>query len=152
MQIWKEKRWITLYAVALLLMIFVLAVIDVRLSEHAQQTFQMFPYIISMTIIYPLFGMLLGTSHILNEHKKRGKWKLNLGKILVIGLPAFFLSYYTVLVFSIDAPLHFLSIPGGFFNKMMLSGSTMHFFQILLGYTILTSFYKEERKDHLNVS
>lgn len=97
MQIWKEKRWITLYAVALLLMIFVLAVIDVRLSEHAQQTFQMFPYIISMTIIYPLFGMLLGTSHILNEHKKRGKWKLNLGKILVIGLPAFFLRllYYS---------------------------------------------------------
>ncbi|MEI3611210.1 hypothetical protein [Pseudogracilibacillus sp. SO30301A] len=142
----KNVRWITLYAIILLVLIFVLSAINVQLEEHAKITFQMYPHIISITIIYPLIGVLFGTAHILKEQKKQGNWKLNLGKMLIIGIPTFYLAYYTFIIFSFDAPLHFLAIPGAFFTKVILSYHTMHLFQILLGYTIITSFYKEEER------
>lgn len=141
----KNARWITLYAIILLVSIFILSAIDVQLEEHAKMTFQMYPQIISMTIIYPLIGVLFGTAHMLKERKKQGDWKLNLGKMVIIGIPTFSLAYYPFIFFSFDAPLHFLAIPGAFFNKVILSNHTMHLFQILFGYTLITSFYKEEK-------
>ena len=142
----KNSKWITMYAIFLLVIIFALSAIDVQLKEHAKNTFQMYPHVISMVCIYPLIGMLFGTSHIFNERKKRGNWKINLGRILVIGIPTFIFAYYTILIFSFDAPLHFLAIPSSFIEKVMIRESTMHLFQILFGYTVMTSFYKEEKR------
>lgn len=139
----KNIWWVVLYAILLLVSIFLLLATSVYLKEQASITFQMYPYYMFIGMIYPLIGMLFGASHLINQRKKQGAWKVNLGKALVIGLPAFILGYYAILVFSAEAPLHFLSIPSVIFQKVMMTESTMHIFQILFGFIMITSFYKE---------
>ncbi|MGM8364915.1 hypothetical protein ACLIBG_05450 [Virgibacillus sp. W0181] len=68
---------------------------------------------------------------------------MNIGKLLVLALPAFLLAYYPFIVYF--GPLSFLTIPSPYFNQAMIGvSSAMYIFQIIFGYIFMTSFYKDE--------
>ncbi|WP_069997334.1 hypothetical protein [Cellulosilyticum sp. I15G10I2] len=85
--------------------------------------------------LYVGFGILIGLDYLIREKRKTGKWKINISKFIIIGFPC--------LVFASVVPISIgLQITIGSFMVRGLN-IYMPLFKILLGYTIVTSFYKE---------
>lgn len=86
-----------------------------------------------------LLGAILGLEHIFNEKRKIGKWKLNAARLLILGLP--------MLILSLMFPIYFIGfaryfkIFDIFFNSKNFDGYSI-VFRLILGYIIITSFYK----------
>lgn len=82
-----------------------------------------------------LLGMLLGMPVLLESlTSKTGKVKIDYEKILILGIPSLLLS--TTLLYRIP----------GLFNVayFLITRSNVFFFRILLGYTLITSFKKQD--------
>jgi hypothetical protein len=94
-----------------------------------------------MIIFYGGIGLLLGLEHLICEIRKEGTWIINLPKVVLMVIPSLYFSlamfiYYnniTVLSFSIG-----VLIEGG--------SGFIHAFQIILGHSIITSFYKNNKE------
>lgn len=54
-----------------------------------------FPSALWRIVIFTLFGILIGLDYMIGEIKKEGTWKINLSKLIFIGLP----SAYMVICF-----------------------------------------------------
>jgi hypothetical protein len=94
--------------------------------------------VITMPFIFNLFiGFFLGIDHFLRESKKTGTWKINIPKILIIGLPSLFFSLTYL----------FGGINNQFVQNQLLRYATLGtnfipVFQIVLGYVFITSLNK----------
>ncbi|MFT4146593.1 MAG: hypothetical protein QM644_19290 [Mobilitalea sp.] len=79
----------------------------------------------------------------IKEFKQLGKWKINLPKLLLIGLPSIF---FAVNYEMLNAGIH--SVYKLFASQILFSsaGSPIFstVFQIIFGYVIATSFYKDK--------
>ncbi len=141
--IMKIKSWLKyfIYILLILIMVFwgqhVLAVI----RENAKRNFNAcYPYIIT-TIFYVGIGLLLGLEHLISEIKKEGVWKLNLPKIILMVVPSLYFSFGIFIYYN---NLTVLSFPIGI---LMKNGTNfISIFQLILGYSIITSFYKADRE------
>ncbi|MGM8211534.1 hypothetical protein ACLIBH_01950 [Virgibacillus sp. W0430] len=130
------------YAVIFFTVMLGVIIAEYKISEYASMTFNYFFKMTFVFTVYPLIGCLVGFVHIRKERKKEGKWQLNIGKLLVFAVPAFFFAYYPFLIYF--GPLSFLSIPSVTFNQAILAvPSTLYIFEMILGYTVITSFYKK---------
>ncbi|MBP1757072.1 MAG: hypothetical protein H6Q59_3470 [Firmicutes bacterium] len=95
------------------------------------------PLIFNLTI-----GMLIGLEHFVNEIKKTGRWKINIPKLVILGIPSLFLSL----------AYHIMSINISFI-QMTLWKVASHFennfpvFQIIFGYAFITCLYKYQERD-----
>ena len=89
-------------------------------------------------IVYCIAGMIFGLEKIISEIKKRGHWKINLLRLILLGLPSFLVGMIVVLIFIFPISLQILTL--SFVN----SGLFINFMQMLFGYIIVTSFYKVE--------
>lgn len=69
---------------------------------------------------------------------------MNASKLVMIVLPAFFFAYYPYLVYF-SGPLQFLEIPIPYVNNALVDLQVSSFvFQFVMGYFLVTAFYKEE--------
>ncbi|MBZ4645459.1 MAG: hypothetical protein PWR27_1405 [Petroclostridium sp.] len=102
------------------------------------KTFIHFPYFYSSIIISILFGMIINIDYIVNEIKKQGKWKVNLEKLVLVGIPSLFLIFYETIYYLMD----FSFLPS-FLKLILYSESFEIFTSILLGHILITSIYKE---------
>lgn len=89
-------------------------------------------------IVYCIAGMIFGLEKIISEMKKRGHWKINLLRLILLGLPSFLVGMIVVLIFIFPISLQILTL--SFVN----SGLFINFMQMLFGYILVTSFYKVE--------
>ncbi len=93
-------------------------------------------------VFYGAMGLILGSEHLLRELKKDGIWKINLPKIIVMGVPSLYISLSSLIYYNyfINTFLPSLVFP----IRVMLRGNFdfLNIFQLLLGYIISTSFYK----------
>lgn len=88
-----------------------------------------------------VLGSIIGLDCFISERKKQGKWKINLPKIIFISLPSLYFSFALLLVFNGSIP-EILVYP---IRALISQDFTyMFIFQVILGYSIITSFYKEE--------
>ena len=90
-----------------------------------------------ITLIFDvLLGAFFGLERFISNLKSLGKWKINLTKLLIIGIPTAFLSvtYFNFLIIN-TLNLYYMQL---------LSPSREAFFRLLLGYTIISSFYKKD--------
>ncbi len=73
-------------------------------------------------------GFILGLDHFFNERKRTGAWKINLPKIIFMGIPSLYLSFSAFIT-----------------GKLLIGSSTtyMALFQLILGFAIITGFYKQ---------
>ncbi|ABR48269.1 hypothetical protein Amet_2110 [Alkaliphilus metalliredigens QYMF] len=101
------------------------------------------PLILELMFITTVFnmgiGILLASHNYFNEKRKEGSWKVDKYKLYFLCIPALFLSLLTWM---------YLWIPG---SRPILETlqivlpvriTSMNIFQILFGYTLVTSFYK----------
>lgn len=92
-------------------------------------------------IINITIGLVLGAEHLFNEIKKEGTWKINLPKVILIGLPSLCLSLIFWGMYADISGLGYMwehsiislliNYPG---NQLM--------FQVIVGYAVISSFYK----------
>lgn len=89
--------------------------------------------------------LLLGLESFLLEKRKNRKWKINLPKLLFLGILAL---YFSIGIFIYYSPIDFIRETLGY-PYLLFSKSNINFipiFQIIFGYIISTSFIKEEFK------
>jgi len=88
------------------------------------------------TVFFIIVGMLFGLEYFIAERKKSGKWKVNFEKLLILGLPSFYISLsslpYLNLYLWINVGVPWVD-PYGIFADIS---------KAILGYVILTSWYK----------
>jgi hypothetical protein len=84
-----------------------------------------------------LLGMLFGVEHFIRNKKISGKWQFQFDKLIIIGIPLLILSISYFNFFFMNNVLHINAM-------MLLAPSRETFFRFLLGYTIITSFYKND--------
>ena len=92
------------------------------------------------TIIFIIVGLLLGLESLILETRKEGKWKVNLPKVIFLGLPSLYFSIGTLIYFY--CPIAFVQVTLCYPIRHFFDGNFLTVFQIILGYTICTSLSK----------
>ncbi len=118
----------------LILIIFAISysVAYIKYILPAEITYRIYmPHYIFMYFSHVLFGIIIGLPLFYKEFKIYGRWRINILKLAIIGIPSFLLS--NIVFYSIIALLTVFHLPA----------NLMIHFRILLGYTVITSFYKE---------
>lgn len=141
----KFKSWLK-YFIYILLIIFITFLVQpimISARVNAQATGNPYYTNVVTLIFYIVLGLILGLEHLFYENKKEGIWAFNLPKIVLMGLPSLYFSLAHFCIFYIDNQFlqNTLLYPEG----ILLRGSTIFIpaFQLILGYSIITSFYKK---------
>jgi hypothetical protein len=97
-----------------------------------------FPYNICILqfIINCFAGMIFGIEKVLSENKRNGKWRIDLPKFIIFGVPSFILGISIILMWKFTFLPYFLGL---YYINFSLF---VNFMQMLFGYTITTCFYK----------
>lgn len=95
-------------------------------------------FIIGSMIINMLVGALLGVEVLLSEFKKEGSWKANIPKLVLVVIPSLFMASSW---FILSLKSFVLEIPISVF------AANMGIFQLILGYTFITSFHKVNKQE-----
>ncbi|MBU3111945.1 hypothetical protein [Clostridium lacusfryxellense] len=90
-------------------------------------------------IVYCIAGMIFGVEKLISETKMNGHWKINLPRLILVGLPSFFVGMIVFLIFTFPINSQILTL--SFANSNLF----ISFMQMLFGYILVTSFYKVEK-------
>ena len=98
-------------------------------------------YIVLSLLLSISIGLLMGLEHMVCERGKEGTWKVNVSKLVIVGLPSLYFSLAYLWIYcdttfsqSVFAyPIQYLLRYG--FTYVSL-------FQMILGYVIITIFFK----------
>lgn len=141
----KVKSWVK-YFIYMSLILWVHILIPSVFPSIYQNSGGEIKYIsrVMINIIYIIVGILLGLEYFISTLRKEGNWRVNLPKIVCMGIP----SLYFCIIYCFNNyynrektffyPLHAFSR----FNEFVIS-----IFPLILGYSIITSFYKYDKKD-----
>ena len=127
-----------IYSIVMFLTLFSIANKALLIEDSHKITF--FTTYLFIPLFGIIFGCLLGVEHLLEQYRLQGKWKIKVWKVIFIGIPSLILSFYTSIYFI---PLNILP---KFIESIILSENKQiisTFSAVLLGYTALTSVYKE---------
>jgi len=133
--------------ILILVMVFWGQYVFESIRRNVQETYNVNPYFqnIIMLIFYGGIGLILGLEHLIQEIKKQGKWVINIPKLVLMGIPSLYFSL-SILIYYINSQFvrDILSYPIG----ILLNNSPnfISVFQLILGYSIITSFYKENEE------
>lgn len=116
----------------------------IYLRKLREATFN--PYVYETNLITFIFcaivGFLIGFEYFLKEKRKKGTWKINVPKLLLMGLPSLYFSLYAfIYYFPIPFIRDILSQPIEFFISENMTFTAI--FQLLFGYVVITSLYKK---------
>ncbi|HEY5587949.1 MAG TPA: hypothetical protein VIK86_03225 [Candidatus Paceibacterota bacterium] len=140
----KVKSWIKylIYMCLILIVIFWGQHVFEVYKQNAEKNFSISPYYQNflMIVFYGSVGLLLGLEHLICEIRKKGAWVVNLPKIVLMGIPSLYFSLAIIIYYN---NLPFLSFP---LRGLIVSGANfINAFQVILGYSIITSFYKANK-------
>jgi uncharacterized membrane protein YhaH (DUF805 family) len=140
----RKNYWLSYFVYAVVLVFYMILSDKILESivKESQRTFNMLPYMIWSSIAFVILGVLLGLEKFMLERKKEGKWKVNLPKVLFLGIPSL---YFSISMFIALCPIDFIRQILSYPISVLLK-SDMNFvkaFQVVLGFTISTSFIKE---------
>ena len=96
---------------------------------------------ISYTVFYVILGLIIGLELFIQEAQKSGKWRIDIAKLIILGIPSLYFSLGIYLYFGLGRLLpSILTYP----IAILISSNTgiLPVFQMILGYSIITSFYK----------
>lgn len=142
------KNWIGYGIYLLFLIVYFSGILQMVMRLYSQQmkTYNPLPYILWNTVAFILLGVILGVDYIFKEIKKEGTWKINWSKIILIGLPsAYLVACLLALWFNIN-----IIVPPFIYNLLKTNISVSEAIDVLLGYTIISSFYKVKTDNHIS--
>ncbi len=136
----KPEKMIKYLVYALVLFGFLLSSQHVikEFRRMASITYNTYPFIYVSIFSSILMGVLIGLEVLLKEAGKGGRWKIDAEKLLFLGLPSLYFTFKSFIplpVFSRALPLPFLP---------HVNPETISIVAIILGYALVTSFYKKE--------
>ncbi|WP_315122125.1 hypothetical protein [uncultured Clostridium sp.] len=151
-KVMKNKNWeiYIVYSTLITVFIFLCNYITQKLTLQYRVDFSMSQYLIMglPLIINFCFGFILGLEHLVKEIKKEGVRKLNIPKSIFIGIPSLYFSLTLFIYYSNISHFPFRLRP---LEILATSRNNLtNLFQILLGYTTITSFYKNN--EEINIS
>lgn len=141
----KRNKWIfySIYAAVLIGYIVISKMMLLFQTEQRAITYDFFPLMNWSAIIFILLGVLLGLEQLILEARKKGPWKINLPKIILLGIPSLYFAI-GLLIFIYQPYLsnNILVYP----IQLFIQGEfyTLSIIQMIFGYVIVTSFDKVE--------
>ena len=147
----KAKSWIKyfIYMCLILIVVFWGQHVFVVYKQNTQKTFNFNPYYynVLMIIFYGSIGLLLGLEHLIYQIRKQGDWAVNFPKIVLMLIPSL---YFSLAIFIYYSNITLLSFP---LMGLIENGTNfINAFQIILGYSIITSFYKKESNRNISIT
>ncbi|WP_261856880.1 hypothetical protein [Clostridium folliculivorans] len=139
----KKNNWgaYFVYAVVFFCYIVLSNKLLISVDKEKQMTFQVMPLILWSMFIFILLGLLLGLEKLILESKKDGRWKINLPKLIFLGIPSLYFSL-GILIYYSPSISQVLSYPIQFFLQNNIDFFSV--FQVIFGYVISSSFIKVE--------
>lgn len=101
--------------------------------------------VISM-ILGVCIGLFLGLEHFINEIRKEGRWKVNLPKLILMGLPSLYFSLTHIFIYSGIKLLENVIVAQMLYLLRYFLVDYIILFQPIFGYIIITSVYKCNKK------
>jgi len=143
----KTKK-ILLYVIILVLFLFIgIAVKQINVLKDLETQTADVSYLcirlLLIFLVYSVCGALLGSESFLKEKSRKGRWSVEISKILVLGIPSAFIGLYYILYYIFNYVLQITFLIQ--FNLVFLDfPAFVIIMQILFGYTVITSFYKND--------
>lgn len=110
-------------------------------NKQREETFQILPSMLWVTLVFIGLGVLLGLEKIISESKKNGIWKINLPKLIFLGIPSLYFSLGLFLYYSSSSFIReTIAYPLNYFLDNNIN--VLSLFQVILGYVIISSFIK----------
>lgn len=143
------KSWVGygIYLLFLTVYIIVCFQVKARLFDQQQKTHNLTSFVLWNIIVFTLFGMILGLDYIFKEFKKEGSWKINWSKLILLGLPS---AYLTLCLLALVYNFDFI-VPQFIYNLLMPNLFITEAIDVLLGNTIISSFYKVKTDNRISV-
>ena len=141
----RKNNWLFYFIYSLILVSYSIFISNILIfeKEQSQRTYSSLSLIIWSMILFVVLGLLLGLEKFLYEMKKEGKWKINLPKLILLGVPSL---YFSLGIFVLCIPItpirQTLSYPIFYLLKY---DNIISIFQVILGYIIITSFIKVKK-------
>jgi len=139
----KVKSWLRYFICIFIIIILIFLCQQISgLINRSAQTYNFLPHYAFIKIIfYLVVSFLLGTEHLIGEMKKEGSWSINLPKLIIMGLPSL---YFSLAVFTFYCGTEFMwNVFLYLMNYLNVNGTNfISVFPLVLGYSIITSFYK----------
>jgi len=145
----KNKHWLK-YLIYILL-IFGLIYLDSYVLRqrvlYQKETFYTgLTYFTISMIIKIGIGFVLGLDYIINENTKEGSWKVNLPKIILMVVPALYFSISYLAMYRFDGSTIYKILTYPMFIFMQNDSSFIFVSQLIVGYLLITSFYKQSKE------
>lgn len=150
----KFKSWLRYLAhfIFILGLIFLASFVEYKLKYLMSTTYKYDPFLPAIiTLIFIILGASLGLEHLVRETKKEGRWIINLPKLILLGVPSLYLGLSLIAFYSGVPFLGTLYYPVAFLSSLTF-GNVLQFspvIQVLLGYFVITSFYKQSQEAYL---
>lgn len=147
----KIKIWLKylVYGLIILALIALSSYLLYKFKAHMALTFQPDLLLITIyTLINTIIGAILGLELLIKEKMKEGRWKINLPKMILLGIPSFYLSIFYIAAYSGVTYIARIIYPIVFISSLKF-GNIIAFlpvFQVMLGYCVITSFYKQRKE------
>ena len=139
----KKKSWLMYFIYALIFACYILfsSKMIISLDKESKATFNAMPLLIWSSVLFIGLGLLLGIERFLLEIKKEGKLRVNLPKIIFLGLPSLYFSLGLFLAYS---PIIFFrqTFTYPILRLLLIKSDFLAIFQIIFGYILITSIIK----------
>ena len=139
----KGKTWLRylFYIFLTILVVYFKGYFENLYANEIKKNFKVEWYmLISTALITAAIGVALGLEHLWIQAKEKGRWRMNGGRFIILGIPALYLS--SMYIISNIPNMNGLAWP---VYKIFGNASFISIFQIIFGYVLITSFYKSEK-------
>ncbi len=109
------------------------------LDAQISRTYSSMPYVLWIPVVYFALGLLGGSDSVLRQFARKGEWRIDIHKLLIVGIPCAVLVVCSLLLWTsiqVTLPQIVFTVLS---NRYVPAAA-----EVLLGYTIITSFYKDE--------
>lgn len=144
----KIKSWIKyiFYVAVILVLVLVKGYLTRQLSEAYFRFRIEFYQLVIISLINIGIGLVLGLEHLISELSKGGPLKINIPKVVFMGIPSLYFSLTYLLCSSkIYFVQRILAYPA--YHLLIKYGDDfVPIFQLIFGYILITSFYKRSER------
>lgn len=129
----KESLKYFIYTIGFLILLIIISQINLQFERIYQETFKIYPWHVFAILMYMLIGIYLGILNFIKVLNKKGKWRINFNKLLFIGLPMLYITFYHYFPFSYPIP-----------SLLIHTNTLFRFGIIIFGYILIDSLYKND--------
>lgn len=141
----KIKQWLKylIYTIIIFALILLKGYVERRNNAYFNNTFRINFSLYTFSVLINIgIGLIIGLEQLISGIYKEGSWKINIPKVVFIVLPSIYFSSTYYLAYSSNQFIQkILTYPMLILSKN--GTSFLSIFQLMFGYFLITSFYKQ---------